>query len=112
MPAIAAKVGMIVGMGLYSFFTFINIQNVPIFLANSKGSLHWLHGYFISFAGSILVMLIIGYFNPKSEAEILRSEEREPSPVDMTPWKSAKKVSIAIIFITVVIYLVLTGIAN
>ena len=111
-PAIAAKVGMIVGMGLYSFFTFVNIQDVPVFLANSEGSLHWLHGYFISFSGSILVMLIIGYFHPKSETEIFKSDEREPSPVDMTPWESAKKVSMAIIFITVIIYLALTGIAN
>ena len=111
-PAIAAKVGMIVGMALYSFFTFVNIQDVPVFLANSERSLHWLHGYFISFAGSIIVMMIIGYFYPKSEAEILKSDKREPAPVDMTPWKSAKKVSVAIIVITVVMYLALTGIAN
>lgn len=111
-PAIAAKVGMIVGMALYSFFTFVNIQDVPVYLANNEGSLHWLHGYYISFSGSIIVMLIIGYFYPKSEAEILKSDEREPAPVDMTPWKSAKKVSVAIIVITVVMYLALTGIAN
>jgi len=111
-PAIAAKVGMIVGMALYSFFTFVNIQDVPVYLANNEGSLHWLHGYFISFSGSIIVMLIIGYFYPKSEAEILKSDERESAPVDMTPWKSAKKVSVAIIVITVVMYLALTGIAN
>ncbi len=111
-PAIAAKVGMIVGMALYSFFTFVNIQDVPVYLANNEGSLHWLHGYFISFAGSIIVMMIIGYFYPKSEAEILKSDEREPAPVDMTPWKSAKKVSAGIIFMTMIIYLALTGIAN
>ena len=111
-PAIAAKVGMIVGMALYSFFTFVNIQDVPVYLANNEGSLHWLHGYFISFSGSIIVMLIIGYFYPKSEAEILKSDKRESAPVDMTPWKSAKKVSVAIIVITVVMYLALTGIAN
>jgi SSS family solute:Na+ symporter len=65
-PAIAAKVGMITGMCAYAFFTFINIQDVPQLLANSDGNLHWLHGYFISFASSIIVMLLIGYFNPKS----------------------------------------------
>jgi uncharacterized sodium:solute symporter family permease YidK len=111
-PAVAAKIGMVVGMGLYAFFTFINIRDVPIYLANSEGNLHWLHGYFISFAGSIIVMLIIGYFNPKSEGEILKSDEREPTPVDMTPWKSANKVSVAIVFITLLMYLGLTGIAN
>ena len=111
-PAMAAKVGMITGMGAYAFFTFINIQDVPQLLANSDGNLHWLHGYFISFALSIIVMLLIGYFNPKSIEEISRSEEREAAPIDMTPWKSAKKVSAGIIFMTMIIYLALTGIAN
>jgi len=111
-PPIAAKVGMIVGIGSYSFFTFINIQDVPQLLANSDGNLHWLHGYFISFASSIIVMLLIGYFNPKSIEEISKSEEREVSPIDMTPWKSAKKVSAGIIIMTMIIYLALTGIAN
>ena len=111
-PPIAAKVGMIVGIGSYSFFTFINIQDVPQLLANSDGNLHWLHGYFISFASSIIVMLLIGYFNPKSIEEISRSEERETSPIDMTPWKSAKKVSAGIIFMTMIIYLALTWVSN
>ena len=111
-PAMAAKVGMITGMCAYAFFTFINIQDVPQLLANSDGNLHWLHGYFISFASSIIVMLLIGYFNPKSIEEISKSEEREVSPIDMTPWKSAKKVSAGIIFMTMIIYLALTGIAN
>ena len=111
-PAMAAKVGMITGMGAYAFFTFINIKDVPPFFANPDGDLHWLHGYFISFVLSILVMVLIGYFNPKSIEEISKSEEREISPIDMTPWKSAKKVSAGIIFMTMIIYLVLTGIAN
>jgi len=111
-PAMAAKVGMITGMCAYAFFTFINIQDVPQLLANSDGNLHWLHGYFISFASSIIVMLLIGYFNPKSIEEISRSEERETAPIDMTPWKSAKKVSAGIIFMTMIIYLALTWIAN
>ena len=111
-PAIAAKVGMITGMCAYAFFTFINIQDVPQLLANSDGNLHWLHGYFISFASSIIVMLLIGYFNPKSIEEISKSEEREAALIDMTPWKSAKKVSAGIIFMTIIIYLALSGIAN
>ena len=111
-PAMAAKVGMITGMGAYAFFTFINIQDVLPFFANPDGDLHWLHGYFISFALSILVMVLLGYFYPKSDEEISSSEEREAAPIDMTPWKSAKKVSAGIIFMTMIIYLALTGIAN
>jgi len=111
-PAMAAKVGMITGMGAYAFFTFINIQDVLPFFANPDGDLHWLHGYFISFTLSILVMVLLGYFYPKSDEEIEISEKRVPSPVDMAPWESAKKVSAGIIFMTMIIYLALTGIAN
>lgn len=108
MPAIAAKIGMVVGMTSYAFFTFVNIKHVPTFFANSDGDLHWLHGYFISFVGSVLVMLIIGYIKPKTSEEILISDQRDPAPVDMTPWASAKNVSIAIMTVTVGIYLFLT----
>ena len=111
-PAMAAKVGMITGMGAYAFFTFINIQDVLPFFANPDGDLHWLHGYFISFALSILVMVLLGYFYPKSDEEIKISEKKDPAPVDMAPWESAKKVSAGIIFMTMIIYLALTGIAN
>ena len=111
-PAMAAKVGMITGMGAYAFFTFINIKDVLPFFANTDGDLHWLHGYFISFALSILVMVLLGYFYPKSDEEIEISEKKDPAPVDMAPWESAKKVSAGIIFMTMIIYLALTGIAN
>ena len=111
-PAIAAKLGMIVGMASYAFFTFINIQNVPEIFANSDGDLHWLHGYFISFVGSVLVMLIIGKLNPKTAKEIAISDQRDPAPVDMTPWASANKASITIMGVTVGIYLLLVWISN
>jgi len=111
-PAMAAKVGMITGMCAYAFFTFINIKDVLPFFANTDGDLHWLHGYFISFSLSILVMVLLGYFYPKSDEEIEISEKKDSAPVDMTPWKSAKKVSAGIIFMTMIIYLALTGIAN
>ncbi len=111
-PAIAAKVGMVIGMGAYAFFTFINIQDVPAFLANSDGDLHYIHGYFISFILSIFLMLVIGKLNPKSDEEIAISDLRELAPVDMTPWASAKQASIAIMAATFVIYILLTMIAQ
>ncbi len=111
-PAIAAKVGMVIGMGAYAFFTFINIHDVPAFFANSDGDLHYIHGYFISFILSIFLMLVIGKLNPKSDEEIAISDLREPAPVDMTPWASAKQASIAIMAATFVIYILLTMIAQ
>ena len=111
-PAIAAKIGMVVGMASYAFFTFINFKDVPTFFANGDGDLHWLHGYFISFILSVGVMLIIGQQQPKSEAEIAASEERDPAPVDMTPWKHAKNASYAIMASTVGNYILLSMISN
>ena len=107
-PAIAAKIGMIVGMVFYAFFTFVNIKDVPVFFANGDGDLHWLHGYFISFISSVVVMLVIGYIKPKSVEEIAISDQRVPAPVDMTPWHQAKNVSYAIMGTTVLMYLLLT----
>ena len=100
-PAIGAKIGMAVGFLLYAYFVFFPIQDF-----------HWLHMYFISFTWSIMVMLFIGYLYPKSEAEIAASDEREPAPVDMTPWKYAKNVSYAIMASTVGIYLLLSMASN
>ena len=95
-------------MVFYAFFTFINIKNVPQFFANGDGDLHWLHGYFISFLASVLTMIIIGYLQPKTAEEIAISEERDPAPVDMTPWTHAKTSSLAIMGATVLIYFGLT----
>ena len=111
-PAIAAKLGMLVGMVAYAFFTFVNIKDVPQFFANGDGDLHWLHGYFISFVASILVMLLIGKLKPKTAEEIAISDQRDPAPVDMTPWGSAKNASMAIIGVTVGIYFILSIIAK
>ena len=111
-PALAAKIGMIVGISFYSFFTFVNIKDVIPFFANTDGDLHWLHGYFISFLASIGVMLFIGHVAPKTKEEIAVSEKKIPAPVDMTPWPMAKKVSVGIFGATVAIYLVLTWAAG
>ena len=111
-PAIAAKIGMIVGMVFYAFFTFVNIKDVPEFIANGDGDLHWLHGYFISFISSVVVMLVIGYIKPKSVEEIAISDQRDPAPVDMTPWHQAKNASYAIMGTIVGIYLFLTWISG
>ena len=96
-PAVAAKIGMIVGISAYGFFTFFPIDGF-----------HWLHGYFVSFLAAVVVMLIIGKLKPKSDEEVAISDERAPAPVDMTPWSGAKAASWAIIILTVALYAALT----
>ena len=111
-PALAAKVGMVVGMAFYAFFTFVNIKDVPTFFANGDGDLHWLHGYFISFLSSVIVMIVLGQLYPKTEDEIAVSDQKVPAPVDMTPWSQAKNASLAIVCATIGIYLFLTWAAH
>ena len=103
---------MLVGMGSYAFFTFVNLKSVPSFFANADGELHFLHGYFISFVAAVGVMLFIGLIRPRSELEIASSKVLVKSPVDMTPWSHAKTASWVIIGITVFIYIFLTGISG
>ncbi len=100
-PAIGAKIGMAVGLISYAYFVFFPVENF-----------HWLHTYFISFTWSIMVMLLIGYLKPKTNEEIEESDERNPAPVDMTPWSHAKNVSYAIMGSTVAIYLILTVVSS
>ena len=111
-PAVAAKVGMIVGMAIYAFFSFENLHNVPEFFADSSGDLHWLHGYFISFVSAVLVMLVIGKYRPKTADEIAISDLRDPAPVDMTPWSESRKVSVGIMGATFAIYILLSFVAQ
>ena len=111
-PAIAAKIGMVVGMAIYAFFSFENLHNVPEFFADASGDLHWLHGYFISFISAVFLMLAIGRYKPKTAEEIAISDKRDPAPVDMTPWSESKKVSLGIMGATFAIYLLLSLVAQ
>ena len=111
-PAVAAKIGMVVGMAIYAFFSFENLHNVPEFFADASGDLHWLHGYFISFISAVFVMLAIGRYKPKTAEEIAISDQRDPAPVDMTPWSESKKVSLGIMGATFAIYLLLSLVAQ
>ena len=111
-PAVAAKIGMVVGMAIYGFFSFENLHNVPEFFADASGDLHWLHGYFISFISAVFVMLAIGRYKPKTAEEIAISDQRDPAPVDMTPWSESKKVSLGIMGATFAIYLLLSLVAQ
>jgi len=100
-PALAAKIGILVGGGLYSTFIFTGL-----------GGWHWLHSLGFSFAVAVATMLLIARVNPKSAEQIALSEHRDPAPVDMTPWRYARPVSIAIVAITALMYVGLTLLAG
>tara|TARA_B100000003_G_scaffold80907_1_gene72638 strand:- start:292 stop:471 length:180 start_codon:yes stop_codon:yes gene_type:complete len=58
-----------------------------------------------------MIMLLVGYLKPKSQKEIEISDERDPAPVDMTPWPRAKEASIIIVGVTILIYVLLSSIS-
>ncbi|HIN84844.1 MAG TPA: solute:sodium symporter family transporter, partial [Myxococcales bacterium] len=106
-PAVAAKTGMIAGICAYAVFTFWGAD-----IKTAFSDYHWLHGYFVSFALAVGLMLVIGYFKPKTDAEVAASEVPVTAPVDMTPWKHAKRASYIIVALTIAMYLFLQKMAG
>jgi len=49
---------------------------------------------------NVLIMLTIGYFNPRTEAY----KQEYTEQVDITPWKYVNQTGIAITFIVIAIY--------
>ncbi|MCL4106443.1 UNVERIFIED_CONTAM: hypothetical protein GTU68_030401 [Idotea baltica] len=88
-PAIAAKIGLFSGVVLYSISQFL-----------LKPYFHFLHVMAILFLLNIVIMLLIGKFNPRAEAFVQEYTEQ----VDITPWKYVKQFGIAICIIVVLIY--------
>ncbi len=101
-PAIAAKVGVISGVVLYSISQFIiKPKMIATALDNAKASgitdasalslieadayPHFLHVMAILFVLNISIMLVIGKLYPREEAYIAQ----ETKEVDITPWKYA-----------------------
>jgi SSS family solute:Na+ symporter len=106
-PAIAAKVGMVVGIGAYGFFTFMGSEIKADYV-----DYHWLHGYFISFLAAVGTMFIIGQIRPKDAAAIAASNTTVEAPVNMAPWKHAKTASVIIVLLTVATYVALQSAAG
>ncbi|MEZ4874234.1 MAG: solute:sodium symporter family transporter [Flavobacteriaceae bacterium] len=95
-PAIAAKIGILSGVILYSISQFIlkpyfGDENYP----------HFLHVMAILFVFNILIMLIIGKIRPRATDYI----QEYTKQVDITPWKWVKPVGICIVAIVVFTYI-------
>ncbi len=78
-PALAAKIGIISGVVLYSISQFI----LKPFVFGDSHYPHYLHVMAILFVLNVIVMLLIGYFKPRKEAYTI-SYSRD---VDISPWK-------------------------
>jgi SSS family solute:Na+ symporter len=117
-PAIAAKIGVISGSVLYIISQFyLKFRMIDSALESAKASgvtdeaalklveanayPHFLHMMAILFVLNIVIMLIIGKFNPRSTPYELEYTEQ----VDITPWKYVKQASIAVCVIVVGIYI-------
>ncbi|MFK7947862.1 MAG: solute:sodium symporter family transporter [Saprospiraceae bacterium] len=115
-PAIAAKIGIISGVVLYSISQFIlkpsivtnavkeatanGISGAELDFIEATAYPHFLHVMAILFALNVVIMLIIGRFYPRTEKFQLEYTEQ----VDITPWKHTKTVGIAVVAIVIFIY--------
>ena len=96
-PAIAAKIGIISGVVLYSISQFI----LKPFVFGADNYPHFLHVMAILFVLNIIVMLLIGKFNPRAEPY----QPYVSNAVDITPWKHVKPAGMMITIIVLMIYI-------
>ncbi len=101
-PAAGAKVALVVGIGAYAAFTFF--EPVP--------GLHWLHGYFISTALAIAVLIAFALACPRTDLQLETELSAASSPVDMTPWPHARRAAAIIVTLTIFLYAALQGLAS
>ncbi|MCK0108883.1 solute:sodium symporter family transporter [Flavobacteriaceae bacterium S0825] len=117
-PAIAAKIGLLSGSILYIISEFVirpNKVSNALTTAEANGITsaealkvieadaypHFLHVMAILFLLNVAIMLIIGYFKPRTIAY----KQKFTNEVDITPWKHAKFVGLIIVIIVVLVYL-------
>ena len=117
-PAIGAKVVMILGVIMYlvSMFLRPKYQEAALAEANSSGITdvaqlalikaeafpHFLHVMGILFVVNIIIMLIVGAIKPKTDEYIPKQTEA----IDTTPWKYAGIVGIIIVLLVLSTYLI------
>lgn len=115
-PAIAAKVAIILGAVLYSisiFFLEPHYRNTAVAAAEAAGITgdelkyvetgaypHFLHVMAILFLMNVIIMLVIGQIKPRKEAY----EAKYTRQVDITPWKYVNQVGVLVCIIVVAIY--------
>ncbi len=117
-PAIAAKIGIVLGSALYIISQFLmkpHFESAALEDANIAGIVdpaalkllqaeaypHYLHVMAILFLSNIAIMLIIGKIWPRKEAFELEYTKQ----VSIEPFKYVNQVGLAVVFIVVGIYI-------
>lgn len=100
-PALAAKVAMVMGVTLYSFSQFFLKDYV---ISNGGTYPHFLHIMGMLFLFIVVVMLVIGKWRPRTEAYVQAYTEQ----VDITPWKPVKIMGVIITVIVISTYFIFT----
>ena len=100
-PALAAKVAMLIGVVMYSISQFV----LKGYVISGGGEYpHYLHIMAIIFLFNIGVMLLIGKLRPREVAYVQNYTEQ----VDITPWKPVKMYGIIITIIVISTYFIFT----
>ncbi|MEX2591878.1 MAG: solute:sodium symporter family transporter [Anditalea sp.] len=90
--AVGAKVGLVTGLLFYLITTFlINID------------IHFIHIWGIEFVLNLVVMYLVSLRYPRKSRMVMPQKAH----LDMTPWKYAKPLSLALCAITILIYYLL-----
>ena len=90
--AIGAKAALIFGLLYYIVTTFI-----------LKIDIHFIHNWGIEFVLNVMIMYTVSYFYPRKNFSIRTA----PLKVEMVAWKYTPHLSIALVVITIMIYIML-----
>ncbi|WP_200978390.1 solute:sodium symporter family transporter [Echinicola sp. 20G] len=93
--ATAAKIALVTGLGFYILTTFVYQVNI-----------HFVHIWGIEFLLNVAVMGLVSYLRPKASNPIIGFTQS----IQLERWKYAGAVSIALVIITVTIYILLGNI--
>lgn len=96
-PAIAANIAILSGAILYIISQFI----LKPYVFGADAYPHFLHVMAILFVFNVLLMLVIGKYYPRTTAY----EQTFTEEVDITPWRYAKHIGLAICVIVIAVYI-------
>lgn len=95
-PALAAKVGIVSGVVLYSISQFV----LKPYVFGEDNYPHFLHVMAILFVLNVVIMLVIGYYKPRETPFELPYTKQ----VEIIPFKYVKQVGLGIVITVIAIY--------